>query len=367
MGLTVYTALTVVLATALLWSTGWWRLGFALFAIRPQRMTVKRLGLQVATASAAQRVDTLLRSFAGGFNAMIMKRSLAACWGYCDSLPVLYRPFAEEGLAMGYTLRHLFRYDAGRFEGELVQQRPQYRYLYYVGLGFWSGMRRHSPQQLLRITQDLDPLHRYLCYDGYGFKHAFFDFPRGRGQDGLAPLNELDGYARNAAYQGVGRAMWFLFGGRPELLIRHIANLDEQAADAAAGVGLAAVFVNPDQLEVARELGRKLPKAWHGHFHLGMCFALKARSLNDLDQFERDMASLDPDIREAAYASIRECDRVELLVRADTESDGYGRWRDTVAAWMAENVEYPLNGLKKRAGIGACEDISAETAQELRR
>jgi hypothetical protein len=361
----VYIWLVVVLAVLTSMVTGWWRLGFHLFAIRPRRMTVDRLGLEVSSASDVQRVDTLLRSFAGGFNAMITKRSISECRAYSDSLPVLFQPFAEEGMAMGYTLRHLFRYDPEAFESEVVKERPQYRYLYYVGLGFWSGMRHHDPQQLERVTVGLDPLHRYLCYDGFGFKHAFFDYPKG--PEALRPLERLEGYARNAAYQGVGRGLWFLYKDRPDLLIEHVGGLGEHAVDAAAGVGLAAVFVYPDRLEVAQELGAKLPSAWHEHFHLGMCFALKARSLNDLDQFERDLARLDPRVQGAAYASVRECDRIELQVRSDRGTDGYGRWRGLVTAWMAEHIDYPLVGLKASESKTPTQvDAGVSTAEEVR-
>ncbi len=303
-------------------------------------MTVERLGLLVTQASNIDRVNTILGSFAGGFNSMITARSYKACRGYCNSLPVLYRPFAHEGLAMGYTLRHLFRYDPGGFEERVVKPNPEFRYLYYVGLGFWSGMRNHGPQRLARIVSGLDPLHRYLCYDGYGFKYAFFDYRNDPGC--LRRLDQLDGYAVNAAYQGVGRAFFFLYLDRPELFTEHIATLGPHAEDAAAGAGLAAVFVNPDRLERGRELALKLPEAWHGHFQLGMCFGLKARSINDIDQFESDLDREDARAADAIRASIRECDRIELLVRSQQGEDGYREWRRRVTEWMSRHIEYPL-------------------------
>lgn len=330
---------------ALLGRTGWWRCAMVLFAIRPDKMTVKRLGLNVAAPEDADRVDTILRSFAGGFNAAISRPRVVDYQAYCDSLPVLYRPFAEEGVAMGYTLRHLFRYRPADFEEFVVKPRPQYRYLYYVGLGFWSGMRNHRPKRLGRVVEGLDPLHRYLCYDGYGFKHAFFDYPKQPAA--LAALRSLPGYAKNAAFQGVGRAFWFLFWDRPDVLIEHARKLGEFAEDVAAGVGLAATFVNPDRLRIAQAMARRLPQSWRPHYHLGMCFALKARSINDLDRFEQDMGRLDRPTQDAVFASVRECDRIELQTRSELDQeDGYRRWRAAVTAWMAEQVEYPLAGLK---------------------
>jgi len=338
-------AAVLLLAAVPVMATGRWRYIFRLFAIDSREMTVEKLNLAVHDPDDITRVNHLLASFAGGFNAMISSPSQADAHAYCDALPVLNQPFAEEGVAMGYTLRHLFRFDPKRFEEELVRPRPEYRYLYYVGLGFWSGMRNHSQEKVSRIAVDLDPLHQFLVFDGYGFKSAFFDYRKNPGSL-KKRLDELDGYSRRAAYQGVGRAFWFLYRDDREAMIHHMTQLGEHAADAAAGVGLASVFVNPDRLDVAQSLGRSLPRDWQADFHLGMCFALKARSINNLDQFERDMDRAAPAVRQAAYESIRECDRVELQVRADGKDDGYRRWRSRVTAWMVDHVEYPLAGMK---------------------
>ena len=58
------------------------------------------------------------------------------------------------------------------------------------------------------------------------------------------------------------------------------------------------------------------------------------------------MDRLEPRVKEAALASVRECDRIELEVRSEGGDDQYRRWRERVAAWMASHVEYPLAGLK---------------------
>jgi hypothetical protein len=335
-----YLTLIAVAAVALLAATGWWRLAFVVFRIRATSMTVNRLGLAVSDPDDVKRVNSVLQCFAGGFNAVISRPRTLAWRRYCDTAPALYEPFAHEGAAMGFTLRRLFRYRAGDFEDLVVKPRPGMRYLYYVGLGFWSGMRNHGPQRLERVVRGLDPLHRYLCYDGYGFKHGFFDYPKD--PQCLRRLDALDGYARNATYQGVGRAFFFRFMDRSDLLIDHAGRLGVHARDAAAGMGLAAVFVFPDRLEVARQLGADLPREWHDDFHLGMCFGLKARSINDPDQFARDLARAGPDVQTAVWASIRECDRVELQVRAEGPDDAYEQWRRRVTVWMAQHIEYPL-------------------------
>ena len=339
----VYITLPLALLAVVLLATGWWRLALAPFRIRPARMTVDRLGLIVAPGDVG-RVNGILSSFAGGFNAMITSPTWSGWQRYCDSLPVLFRPFAYEGAAMGFTPRRLFRCRPAEFEALIVKPHPGMRYLSYVGLGFWAGMRDHAPERLADLVAGLDPLHGNLCYDGYGFKHGFFDYLRN--PDVVWKFEAFAGYARSAAYQGVGRSFWFLFMGDHHTLIERIASLNDYAGDVVAGVGLAAVFVHPDRLEVALELGEELPDRWHDQYHLGMCFGLKARSITDPEQFERDLSRLGPEVREAVSASIRECDRIEQQVRTEGGAEGYRRWRGRVADWMASHVVFPLAGLK---------------------
>lgn len=342
-------------AALLLGASGAWRTLLWPFTIRARRMTVARLGLIVAPGEDTERVNTILRHFLTGFNRTLTSRSLGRALAATSSSDPLYRPFAEEGMAMGYTPHRLFRFDPAAFESDLVRARPEFRYLYYVGLGFWSGLRNHGVDRLLGVTERLDPLHRFLVFDGYGFKVAFFDHPSQPGA--LSRLDTLPGYARNAALQGVGRALFFRFMGEPPHLIAALRQLGDDAADAAGGVGLAAVFVNPDRLETARTLARSMPMAWRSHFHLGMCFALKARSVNDVDAFQQCLGRTSDAVCAASYAAIRECDRVELLVRDEfygashlrrpVEVDqGYRAWRERVAAWMDRNIEFPLSHVK---------------------
>jgi hypothetical protein len=351
-----YIAAVVAAVGTVLAATGWWRLAFVVFRIRASSLTVERLGLALSDPDDIKRINTLLGTFAGGFNATITRARDSGWRVHCDSVPALFAPFAHEGAAMGFTLRRLFRYRPADFEKLIVKLRPEMRYLYYVGLGFWSGMRNHSPQRLRRVVRGLDPLHSYLCYDGYGFKHGFFDYPRDPKR--LRRLDALEGYARNAAYQGVGRAFFFRFLERPDLLVEHTRRLGQHAVDAASGMGLAAVFVFPERLDVARRLATALPREWHDDFHLGMCFGLKARSINDPDQFERDLAVAEPAARDAVWASIRECDRVELQVRAQDCDDAFELWRRRVTAWMAQHIEYPM----VQTGSEAPQPVRQQTA-----
>lgn len=338
MGYTL-TGILVLAMAVLLWTLGWWRVALRPLRIPVHKMNVAELGLRVPHEHA-ERVDRILAAFAGGFNSMLTGPSESAWERYCEVLSPLEQPFAHEGAAMGYTPRHLLRWDPERFERRIVGRHDGFRYLHYVGVGFWAGMRNHHPHKLLQTASKLDPLYRHLCFDGYGFKCAFFDLPKQ--PTVLARLEEFDGYARNAAYQGVGRALFFHYLGEPETLIDRAHMLGAYALDVAGGVGLASVFIFPDRLRVALELADQWPQAWRPHVHLGMCFGLKARSINDPEQFARNIGRLPAAVYNAVSASLRYCDQVERQIRADGAEDGYRRWRAAVADWMAENVAYPL-------------------------
>ncbi|HNQ22042.1 MAG TPA: DUF1702 family protein [Phycisphaerae bacterium] len=342
-------AVAIPLLAATLVATGWWRpVVLGCFRIAAHRMTVGHLALNVAPEHTA-RVDAVLQAFAAGFNAMITTPQDEGWQRFCASLPSLSRPFAEEGVAMGYSLRHPGRFRAAEFETQLVRVRPGFRYLHYVGLGFWWGMRGRRPEELATMVSGLDPLYRFLCFDGYGFKHAFFDYPRDPGVFGK--FSGLAGYARNAAYQGAGRALFFLFMDNPAVLIEHVQRLGPHAVDAASGLGLASVFIFHDRIDIAQQLATRLPEAWHASMQLGMCFGLKARSINDPQQFSADLGGMPSPVRDAVRAAVEACDRIEAEVRAAGAPDGYRCWREGVAAWMMEHLQYPLAGVRMSSAV----------------
>ena len=80
---------TIALVILGMLATGYWRLAFHAVAIRASRMTVERLGLTVTEPEDIVRVNGILQSFAGGFNAMIRGRTDTAWHRYVDALSPL--------------------------------------------------------------------------------------------------------------------------------------------------------------------------------------------------------------------------------------------------------------------------------------
>lgn len=340
--------------------TGVWRIILWPLRIRPQKMSAERLGFRVSDGADRNAVDGVCRAFAMGFNSMISHPSPNRWHAICDEISPMYRPFAYEGAAMGFPLRSLMRFSARVFERDIVALHSQFAYLHYVGLGFWSGMRNHDPERIERVIADLDPLLGDLCWDGYGFQHGFFDFDDTDSY--TRKFGRLRGYSRHVAHQGLGRSLWFRFMGDPDGLIAAIRSLGPMAGDAAAGLGLAAVFANADRPQRGLEVVSRFPLVWHRDVQLGMCFGYKARARCDAAFFDEFLNKLDAPRARAVRAAVVRCDAIEVEVRRSVRGDGYRHWREALRDWLAESVSYPFAALRSEERKQATEAVNAHVA-----
>ena len=236
-------------------------------------------------------VSRLGEAFLGGYNAMLSRESLEHVAATGNGIETHFRPFFFEGAAMGYLPRGYYTKDCSpeHAMADLLRMHPGFLYLYYVGLGFWFGFRHPGrPSRLERIAGHLDPLYFPLCYDGFGFKLGFFDFPRDPAA--AARLERCPAERWPYAYQGFGRAMFFVYMD-DEAGFRELAGsppLAERRADLELGRALACGFTGVDRPETLlgfvaaardeQELAARLT---------GVTWALTARRMNDPEYFER--------------------------------------------------------------------------------
>ncbi len=222
-------------------------------------------------------------AFIGGFNTMISAPGLAEVSAAGHAVTPHFRPFFFEGAAMGYLPRGWVHAGVSRHDAEaaLLSLDPAFRYLYYVGLGFWFAMRRARPDALIRMQPHLDPMHFPLCFDGYGFQIAFYD--NGADPATLRRIRGAPAAFLPAVHQGYGRALHFVFMDDPEGFDRFVAAAPPvRRADLECGRALALGFTRCDRpatliahLESARDeetLGARLA---------GLTWALTARHMND--------------------------------------------------------------------------------------
>jgi len=294
---------------------------------------------QFAISGSAGRdlVRDLGAAFILGYNTMLAAASLDEVARVGRAVAVHFRPFFFEGAAMGYLPRGYHAADCrpARAEAILLDLDSRYRYLYYVGLGFWYGFRHpRRPARMRGLVSQLDPLLAPLCYDGFGFKLGFFDF---EGDPRTARLLErCPEPGRSCAYQGFGRSMFFVYmddergfqalrGALPEV----------RRGDLEFGRSLACGFTGVDRPNALVEhvLGAPDPRDREARL-LGITWALAARKMNDERYFYECLSRAAP-ARRSWLARLP-----ELCEAARGDALGYADWqartqRAVLAAWEA--------------------------------
>jgi hypothetical protein len=212
-----------------------------------------------------------------------------------ESVQREYRGFAYEGAVMGLALRDAMSPARGHRITESFMAGPDFDsapgskhvFMGYLGVGFTLA---HLPKPLWRralpdYARLADyPAMRWMVMDGYGFHLAYFDHRKyvdgqhvGRNFPGWDP----DPYVNRAIDQGIGRAMWFVYGANVKRYIAAINRFPEsRQADLFSGAGVAASYaggVSTEDLEtLLKAAGRFRPDLAQGSV-----FALRARVVSD--------------------------------------------------------------------------------------
>ncbi|WP_158895174.1 DUF1702 family protein [Amycolatopsis anabasis] len=222
----------------------------------------------------ARRVlESSARAFLAGLNASFEVREVAELSMRLAAVEREHRGFASEGAGMGCALLDLLTRARGRRVAELLAGPAHaYPHLVHVGVG-WAYARLR-----LRIRDGspaLDPLLRWLAWDGFGFHQGFFHADRVVGAQrvelGLSPA------VRAVRDQGLGRSLWFHECAEPEGVALRITEFHpDRHADLWSGIGLAATYAGGAD---AYELDRlaELSGPCRGHLAQGCAFASKAR------------------------------------------------------------------------------------------
>jgi len=285
----------------------------------------------IRTDAGRALVDSLGRAFLGGYNAMLERDRLADVAREGARVPPHFRPFFFEGAAMGYFPRCLFdpTLRAERIERDLLELDPAFLYLYYVGIGFWYGFRHpRRPAALLQMAPHVSPLYLPLCFDGYGFKLAFFDFPRRSHTTERLPAEH-----RSALYQGFGRALFFVTMDDAQALERIVLALPEaHRGDLALGYALALGFTGVDRPEqLVRHVVRAGDPEQRAARLTGITWALSARRMNDRGYFEECMGRAPDDWRELLEPL------PSLCQQAQQQAGSYADWQARTRAAVVDH------------------------------
>lgn len=245
----------------------------SVFGLSPQETSFERRGFRVGHPALRTHLERIGAAFISGYNAALEHTTASSLAAELDEMPPERRGFAFEGAAMALALLDVLTpWRRGRVQEFLRGPGDAHAYMVHVGVG-WAWAR--LPVNPARAAEKLDPLLRWLAFDGYGFHEAFFKFPAYLA--GKAPPRGISGPAARVFDQGFGRGLWFVEGGDVEAIPRTIAALPPRRhADLWSGVGLAATYaggVSADELLVLRARAG----AFAPQLAQGSAFAAKAR------------------------------------------------------------------------------------------
>ena len=301
---------------------------------RPEETSYDRRGFRGATDGMRARLEQIGASFGYGYHTALKHDSPREVAQELTSINVELRGFAFEGAAMGLAmLDRLSPWRTNRFAQFLSGDGEVHTYMLHVGVGWvWARL----PFAFRRTQQRLDPLLGWLAFDGWGFHEGFFHW-RKHLADGTVP-SRLRGYERRVFDQGLGRSLWFVNGGNPELITRTIRELQpERRADLWSGIGLGATYagmVDESTLQVLREnAGSNWPQLAQGS-----AFAAKARMRAGNSTDYTDLATgvfCEMSALEAACL----CDATLENLPAATPEPAYEIWRKRIQLHFQESKQ----------------------------
>lgn len=294
----------------------------SLFGIKADEVKFVRRGFRGATEEMQFRLEQIGATFRNGYHVALKCGNpdmVAAC---LPKAGAELQGFAYEGAAMGLALLDCITpWPSDRIGRFLRGAGNAHAYMVHVGVGWvWARL----PWTILRRKERLNPLLRWLAFDGWGFHNGFFHWSNGLA--GRSWPKQLSGYERRAFDQGLGRSFWFANGGNVNLIAETIQSFPAgRHADLWSGIGLAAVYagiISADKLE-------KLCEAAGEHrtsLAQGAAFASKARLRAGNMSGYTDLAAgilCGQPARMAAEAT----DRLLKELSTDSDPSAYESWR----------------------------------------
>lgn len=248
------------------------RIRLLVLGIDEEEASLDKHGFTAVDDRARERLETVGRWFARGFQAALAEPSAEPLAAELDQVEHEWRGFAYEGAATALTVLDVLVPIRRRLDPFL--RGPGYPYAWIAPIGYgWARahlrMRPRGPRPLV------EPLVDWLALDGAGFRDGWYEHEHCF-DDRRAPGN-LHGTAARVYDQGLGRALWFVRGADVE---RIAATIDAFPAHRApqlwSGVASAAAYaggVPEDALQAL--LAASGPSA--PDLAQGVAFAAKAR------------------------------------------------------------------------------------------
>ncbi|MDT0410732.1 MULTISPECIES: DUF1702 family protein [Streptomyces] len=235
--------------------------------------------------SPAAGLQAVPRAVVCGFEWAIEAKGLDDLAPRLELVDVEQRGFAYEGATMACTVLDAMGRRGDRTRTLLQGPGRPHVLLAYIGIGF--AMARLPRVLWKKVLPDLPgqpyhPVMSWLAVDGYGFDLAYFHTRRWVKEQRVPAAYPWQGapeYFPRAVDQGIGRALWFIHGARPERVDAAVrAFAGHRQADLWSGVGLAAAFAGGCDADGFAAL-RRLAGGHRPELAQGAVFAIRARDL----------------------------------------------------------------------------------------
>ncbi|ETK37108.1 DUF1702 family protein [Microbispora sp. ATCC PTA-5024] len=304
-------------------------------------VTFEVRGFPVTPTDATRRLEAIPQSVICGFEWGIDARDQWEVERRLSLVDAEFRGFAYEGATMAFTVLDAMGGGRGTRTRDLMTGpgRPHI-FLTYIGIGF--AMARLPRPLWRKVVPDMSgspyyPTMSWLAVDGYGFDRAYFDTRRWVDEQRVPAPYAWEGspeYFLRAVDQGIGRALWFIHGGRVEGVAAAVRGFaSHRHADLWSGVGLAATFAGGCDAAGLAELRREAGEH-RAELAQGSVFAGKARSYSGFVPGHTEVAT-------AALADLSVADAAALAddTAVDPAPSGgvpaYELWRAAVRARVA--------------------------------
>jgi enediyne biosynthesis protein E3 len=300
-----------------------------LLGISDDETAFSRRGFHSLNDEARHSLEAVGRAFVRGYQAALEETDQIQVVTRLELVELSLRGFAYEGAAMAFALIDgLSPWKRSRIGAFLQGPGARYCYMGHVGVG-WAVARLRRVAQVASVPP-LDPLLRWLVFDGYGFHQAYFH-PQ-RFVDRHEATRFRGSYAARVVDQGIGRALWFVNGADPDRIAGVVASFPAaRRPDLWSGIGLAATYaggINQAALEALRDAaGPCLPEAAQG-----AAFAAKARlhAGNPTPHTERAVRILCGASSVAAAAITDQALQGLPATAVETPIPSYEHWRQRV-------------------------------------
>jgi len=306
--------------------------------LRADRLTAESRGVGTLRADHARRIDEAAAAFALGYDSGLTASGPPG-WAAVERAAVGDGAgFVVEGAAMAATVRDLLRPGRGMAATTALWESTGRRHphTFHCGVGWGFAVLGRRPRARWAA---LDPLLRWLAYDGLGFCHAFIGGPAaGR----VKVPQHWSAAERAVAFQGIGRAQWFLTSPRGvgDRIRAYPAHVHQ---DLWAGVGLAAGYAGGDPRDLAALVDDAGAAA--ADLAVGAVCAAAARHHGEVWTDTAD-AALDVLARLGHRAAIELHDACLADLDPVAEPEAYLTWRARVRSGVVDAAASRTNGAR---------------------